>query len=161
MKKLIFMIMALFGLAIAFSGCSKISLKPKKSLGPFSIIPNRSISSVAELNRQMLLRWKRYKKLGRRKVLILINKQIRLCSNFERKHKKELVKMLYKMSKIHSNNDKININILNKSYIFRFTTNCSDSNSMMRLGIISSRIVFSSYMEQDIKQGYFSSDFEN
>lgn len=113
--KLIFMIMALFGLTIAFSGCSKISLKPK-SLGPFSLIPNRRIFSTTMLNKLSMQRWKRYKKLGRGKILILINKEMKLCGNFYTKHKKRVVRIFSFDGSIKK---------VMKSYSSRFIFNCT------------------------------------
>ena len=124
--------MALFGLTIVFSGCSKISLKPKKSLGPLYLIPNHRIdSSQTELNRQVKLREKIYWKLirtkrGRKKLLILIHKQDKLCNNYSNTHKKQITNMMIHMIPYSSKaNNRTIIEVQSKSYMGRFLMNCN------------------------------------
>jgi hypothetical protein len=125
MKKLIFMIMALFGLAIAFSGCSKISLKPK-SLGPYSIIPNRPFSSIKSLKAALKIKAKENMSYGYNKLAMLEKKEGKWCQNMSKNPK--FIKIRQKLFKLPAGNTELYykyILISSKSYYGRVLYNCS------------------------------------
>jgi 5-formaminoimidazole-4-carboxamide-1-beta-D-ribofuranosyl 5'-monophosphate synthetase len=121
MKKLIFLIMVLFSLTMAFSGCSKSPLKSKESLGPFSLIPDHAFSTVNAINYASSLKVKEYKKLGTKQVLILQDKERKWCNNIIKKNPKIMKKeALFNNSSINNNL----VKLLN-SYNGRVYFNCS------------------------------------